>query len=118
LRARSTSPDSRFARRHPHARSRDLPRDRPREYRGHAPLLRGRPRPLAAARALAVFESSGRGGLDLLVAFPHRGANLRRVAALARAHPRARVSVLVEDEPHLAEVLASGPELGAFIDVN
>jgi D-serine deaminase-like pyridoxal phosphate-dependent protein len=70
---------------------------------------------LEAARALHV--AAGR-DLDLLVAFPHRGANLRRLAAIAREHPRARLSVLVEDEAHLAEVAASGGDLGVFIDVN
>jgi D-serine deaminase-like pyridoxal phosphate-dependent protein len=71
---------------------------------------------LEAARALAL------GVEDLLVAFPHRGANLRRVADLARAHPRARVSVLVEDEAHLAEVAAAATSaaasVGVFIDIN
>jgi D-serine deaminase-like pyridoxal phosphate-dependent protein len=83
---------------------------------------------LEAARALAVWDdfaaesgpaaAAAAGGLDLLIAFPHRGANLRRIAALARAHPRARLSVLVEDEAHLAEVRALGAGLGAFVDVN
>jgi D-serine deaminase-like pyridoxal phosphate-dependent protein len=74
-----------------------------------------------AARALALFEEARPGAsLDLLVAFPHRAANLRRIAALAREHPRARVSALIEDEAHLAELCAAAPdgEVGAFVDVN
>lgn len=74
---------------------------------------------LEAARALAVWESTRRAAaLDLLVAFPHRGANLRRIAALARAHSRARISVLVDDAGHLAEILALEAGLGVFVDVN
>ncbi len=50
---------------------------------------------------------------DLLVAYPHVGPNLERLATLARAHPETRTSVLVED-PELAV-----PEpLGIFADVN
>lgn len=71
---------------------------------------------LEAARALAVADAAGV-ALDLLVAFPHRGANLRRVGALALAHPRARVSVLA-DEWTLREIEALPPALGAFVDVN
>ncbi len=75
-----------------------------------------------AARAIAVWESRPGAdpglALDLLVAFPHRGGNLRRLAELAREHPRVRLSVLVEDGEHLAEILAQDAPLGVFVDVN
>ncbi|MCA8970591.1 MAG: alanine racemase [Planctomycetes bacterium] len=49
---------------------------------------------------------------DLLVAYPHRGANLRRIVDIARAHPSSRVSVLIEDTGNLDH------DLDAFVDVN
>lgn len=54
-------------------------------------------------------------GVDLLVAYPHRDLALRRLGDLARAHPRARVSVICEDE---AIARSAPPELGLFVDVN
>lgn len=49
---------------------------------------------------------------DLLVAYPHRGANLRRIVDIARAHPASRVSVLIEDTGNLDH------DLDVFLDVN
>jgi D-serine deaminase-like pyridoxal phosphate-dependent protein len=56
-----------------------------------------------------------RGGGDLLLAYPLVGPNLARLAAVARARPSVRVSVLVED---VAGVRAAPAELGLFVDVN
>lgn len=63
--------------------------------------------------ALGGDSALGRaGGGDLLVAYPHRDANMRRLEALAAAHPRSRVSVLCESLPLATEAL------GVFVDVN
>ena len=53
---------------------------------------------------------------DVLVAFPMVGANAARVRSLATAHPRTRVSVLVESADHLAAFRGSG--MGVFVDCN
>ncbi|HKS06724.1 MAG TPA: alanine racemase [Gemmatimonadaceae bacterium] len=53
---------------------------------------------------------------DVLVAFPMVGANAARVRALAAAHPKTRVSVLVESTEHLAPYRGSG--IGVFVDCN
>ncbi|MGH9543550.1 MAG: D-TA family PLP-dependent enzyme, partial [Terriglobales bacterium] len=55
------------------------------------------------------------GAEDVLIAFPMRAANARRAADIARRHPRARVSALVEDAPGVAEW---GGEVGLFWDLN
>src|SRR5690606_3576182 len=52
--------------------------------------------------------------IDVLVAMAHRGANLERVAELARARRGARVSILTEDPEHAA--LARGLRPGLFVD--
>jgi D-serine deaminase-like pyridoxal phosphate-dependent protein len=66
-----------------------------------------------AEELLAVLRDEGIEGGDVLVAYPHLGTNLERLAALARAHPETTLSVLVED-PDL-----SVPEpLEIFADVN
>lgn len=52
---------------------------------------------------------------DVLVAYPHTGPALRRLDELARAHPRQRLAVLVEDAAGVHEAPAS---LGLFVDVN
>lgn len=56
--------------------------------------------------------------IDLLVAMPHYGANLRRVAELAERFPRHTVAVLTEDPGHAAEVRSSYPHLGLFVDLD
>jgi D-serine deaminase-like pyridoxal phosphate-dependent protein len=56
------------------------------------------------------------GARDVLVAFPHVGANAARIRELAAAHPGARVTALVETEAHLAAWRGSG--LGLFADLN
>lgn len=56
------------------------------------------------------------GAPDVLLSFPVVGANAARVRALAAAHPKSRVSVLVESVQHLAAFSGSG--LGVFVDCN
>lgn len=54
--------------------------------------------------------------LDLLVAFPHRGANLMRIAELARTFPTQRLSVLSDEPEHASAIAAAG--LGVFVDLD
>lgn len=63
----------------------------------------------------AVLESAAPGEGDVLVAFPHVGPNLARLAALARAMPGVRWSIVSEDPAHAGSV---PEELGIFVDVN
>ncbi len=56
------------------------------------------------------------GARDVLVAFPHVGANAARIRELAAAHPTARVAGLVETVEHL--VAWRGAELDLFADLN
>ena len=56
------------------------------------------------------------GACDVLVSFPHVGANAARIRELAAAHPAARVTALIETEAHLASWRGSG--LGLFVDLN
>jgi D-serine deaminase-like pyridoxal phosphate-dependent protein len=64
--------------------------------------------------ARAVLQATG-GRVDLLVAYPHVSPALGQLAALAAAHPAARIAVLCEDAAGAAAV----PEpLGLFVDVD
>jgi D-serine deaminase-like pyridoxal phosphate-dependent protein len=56
------------------------------------------------------------GAADVLVSFPHAGANVVRIRQLAASHPGARVTGLVETHAHLDSWAGSG--LGLFVDVN
>jgi len=56
------------------------------------------------------------GAKDVLVSFPHVGANAARIVELARAHPVAAVTVLIETGAHLESWRGSG--LGVFVDLN
>lgn len=68
-----------------------------------------------AAELLECLRSLELGPVDLLCAYPLVGPGLERLAALARRHAWARVSVLVED----AAAAAQAPEpLGLAVDVN
>lgn len=62
---------------------------------------------------LAACES---GFEDVLVAFPHMGANADRIAAIARQFPQVRVSALVEAEEQL-QIWRRTP-VSLFLDVN
>jgi D-serine deaminase-like pyridoxal phosphate-dependent protein len=66
-----------------------------------------------AAFLLPTLDAAGGG--DVLLAHPVVGPNLERLAALAAAHPRSRVSVLAEDPDAVAEIPAP---LGVLVDVN
>jgi D-serine deaminase-like pyridoxal phosphate-dependent protein len=72
--------------------------------------------------AMVFLERAERGeprdAVDLLIAYPHRGANLRRVADLARAFPRHSLSLLSEDAAHAAEIRALGDRIGIFLDID
>jgi D-serine deaminase-like pyridoxal phosphate-dependent protein len=68
----------------------------------------------ATTRELAVLCQLG--APDVLFAFPVVGANARRVAELAVAHPATRVSVLVESPVQLAQWRGAPMSIG--IDVN
>ena len=72
----------------------------------------------ATTREMQTLLARSSDPVDLLVALAHRGPNLRRVAALAEAFPRHRVSVLTEDPEHAAEVRSLTPELGLFLDLD
>jgi D-serine deaminase-like pyridoxal phosphate-dependent protein len=72
----------------------------------------------ATTREAQVLLGRARDPIDLLVAMPHRGANLHRVARLAAAQDRHRVSLLTEDPDHVREVVAVAPNLGAYVDLN
>ena len=56
------------------------------------------------------------GAGDVLVAYPSVGANARRVAEIASAFPRARVSVLAENEEQVRQW--RGSRVGIFVDIN
>ena len=56
------------------------------------------------------------GATDVLVAFPHVGANAARIRELASTFPKARVAALIETEAHVAAWTGSGTAL--FIDIN
>jgi len=70
--------------------------------------------------ALVMLELARAAGvkIDLLVAMTHRGANLARVAALAREFPDQRLSILTEDGAHAREVRALDVALGLFVDLD
>ncbi|MCA9290519.1 MAG: alanine racemase [Phycisphaerales bacterium] len=69
----------------------------------------------ATTRELALALDTFGPDADLLVAHPLVGPALARVAALADAHPDARVAILVEAPDALADLPRS---LDVFIDVN
>lgn len=75
----------------------------------------------ATSREAAVLcELAEQAGLaiDLLVAMAHRGANLARIAHLARAFPRHTLSILTEDLEHVREVRSHAASLGLFVDLD
>ncbi|HEX9794382.1 MAG TPA: alanine racemase [Planctomycetota bacterium] len=55
---------------------------------------------------------------DLLVAMPHRGPNLARLAELAREFPEHRLALITEDPGHAAAVRAALPDAGLYLDLN
>jgi D-serine deaminase-like pyridoxal phosphate-dependent protein len=72
----------------------------------------------ATTREAAILLERAHAPIDVLVAMGHHGANRDRLAALARAHPRHRLSLLTEDASHAASTRATAPELGLFVDLD
>jgi D-serine deaminase-like pyridoxal phosphate-dependent protein len=73
----------------------------------------------ATSREARILLERAREPIDLLVAMPHRGANLRRIARLAAEHRGHRVSLLAEDPGHAREVVATATDtLGLYVDLN
>jgi D-serine deaminase-like pyridoxal phosphate-dependent protein len=73
----------------------------------------------ATTRETAVLlEEAARAktAIDVLIAMPHLGANLARVAELARKHRRQRVSILTEHPDHARRARELGLEL--FVDLD
>jgi D-serine deaminase-like pyridoxal phosphate-dependent protein len=68
------------------------------------------------ATTLELLTCCQAGASDVLIAFPVRGANARRVQCIASQYPTTRVSVLIEDADSIATWAPGGVEL--FIDVN
>lgn len=71
--------------------------------------------PREARVLLDAARDANRNQIDLLVAYPHVEPALSELAALARQHPRARLSVLCE-EPAFAPAIPSS--LGLFLDLD
>jgi D-serine deaminase-like pyridoxal phosphate-dependent protein len=71
----------------------------------------------ATTREAETLLARAEGGIDLLVAMAHHGANLARLRELARQRPGHRLSVLTEDERH-ARAVADGGGLGVFVDLD
>ena len=70
---------------------------------------------------LALALDTGRDygvALDLLVAYPHRGANLREVLRLCEASTPSRVHLLADDPRHLGEIRRLAPGASVFMDVD
>jgi D-serine deaminase-like pyridoxal phosphate-dependent protein len=72
----------------------------------------------ATTREAGVLLSRARSPVDLLVAFPHHGANLARLASLQRELAGHRVSVLTENPEHARHVRAAARDLGLFLDLD
>ena len=68
------------------------------------------------ATSLELSVACQAGAQDVLVAYPLIGANAARVRQIAGEHPDVAISVLVENESHVAEWL--GTSVSVFIDVN
>lgn len=68
------------------------------------------------ATTLELLVACGAGMRDVLIAFPHTGANARRVAEIGRANPEIRISTLIESADQIAAW--SGTPVGLFVDIN
>jgi D-serine deaminase-like pyridoxal phosphate-dependent protein len=73
-------------------------------------------RQLKCATGLELRVACQAGAQDVLVAYPLIGANASRVRQIAEEHPSVVVSVLVENEPQIAQW--RGTSLSLFVDVN
>ncbi|MFQ5505028.1 MAG: alanine racemase [Planctomycetota bacterium] len=68
-----------------------------------------------AEKLLSVLDGEGIQDADLLVAYPHQGPALARLAMLHERHPRTRLSVLAEAPGVVREIHG---DLGIYVDVN
>lgn len=68
------------------------------------------------ATTLELLVAAQSGAADVLVAYPHVGANAQRVREIATQFPPVRISVLIEDERQLQQW--RGTEIGIFLDIN
>src|SRR5437879_2361282 len=68
------------------------------------------------ATTLELLTAIEAGADDVLLAYSVVGANAARVKEIAAAHPRAKVSVLVETPEQAAPWMDTG--IGVFLDVN
>lgn len=79
-------------------------------------LIRSGVRAFKCATTLELLTACSAGADDVLVAIALSGANARRVAEIAAAHPRKRVSVLIEAVEQLS--VWRNSSVGIYIDVN
>jgi D-serine deaminase-like pyridoxal phosphate-dependent protein len=68
------------------------------------------------ATTLELLQACESGATDVLVAYPHMGANARRVREIANQHARTRISVLAENEEQIRQW--RGSDIGIFLDIN
>src|SRR5208282_3849919 len=68
------------------------------------------------ATTLELLVACQCGAADVLVAYPMMGANARRVREIAEQFPKARISILTENEEQLRQW--QGSRLGIFVDIN
>lgn len=68
------------------------------------------------ATTLELVVACGAGMEDVLVAFPHTGANARRVVEIAHANPGVRISALIESADQIAAW--AGTPVSLFVDIN
>lgn len=68
------------------------------------------------ATTLELVVACEAGMRDVLVAFPHTGANARRVVDIARMNPEVRISALIESAGQIANW--AGTKVGLFVDIN
>jgi D-serine deaminase-like pyridoxal phosphate-dependent protein len=68
------------------------------------------------ATTLELLTACQSGMRDVLVAYPHTGANAKRVAEIGAAFPNVRISVLVDKSTEIGSWI--GTPTGLFIDIN
>jgi D-serine deaminase-like pyridoxal phosphate-dependent protein len=68
------------------------------------------------ATTLELLVACQCGAADVLLAYPTVGANARRVREIAEQFPKARISILAENEEQVRQW--RGSRLGVFLDIN
>ena len=68
------------------------------------------------ATTLELIVACGAGMKDVLVAYPHNGANARRVVEIAHANPGVQISALIESADQIAAW--AGTPVSLFVDIN